>query len=237
MIFYRHAAFEIVGHHHIYITQGQPHAVGLAHDADAPVDVGRQTVLRVVLQVLGQVGAGIEGLMADEHAVAERAPRQPCGRLQPAMTQEAALLVDDVGQSVEHGRQLGARQLVQVAPAGYLLQRIRGRKGVARVHIDDIVAHDLRQAFVHRVVDALVRLRLDDDLMSGVRLVRLLLVSLHDLERLVSRRPVDDEMLHVLIGLAEHAVEGPLDDGRGVISDGDNRESRHSLKCLVASAC
>ena len=174
--------------------------------------------------------------MADEHAVAERAPVQTGGRLQTAMAQEAALLIDDVGQSVEHGRQLGARQLVQMASAGYLLQRIGRGEGVARVHIDDIVAHDLRQALVHRVVDALVGLRLDDDLMSAARLVGLLLVGLDDLDRLVGRRPVDDEVLHVLVGLTEHAVEGPADDGRGVISDGDNRESRHSLKCLVARA-
>ena len=72
----------IVGYDHLGITEWQAHTLGFAHDADAPIDVGRVTVAGVVLCVLGNVGTGIEGLMAYQHTVTERFPREFCGGLQ-----------------------------------------------------------------------------------------------------------------------------------------------------------
>ena len=168
--------------------------------------------------------------MADEHALAERAPCEPLGRLKAARTQETALAVDDVGIAVEHAGQLVSRQLAQQASAYHFLQGVVLGKRVARVHIDDIVARSLRQSLVHRVVDALVGLRGDDDVvLVAFRTVRLPLVCLGHCQRPVGRSPVDNQVLHLLVGLTQHAVERPLQHSLGVISDGDNRETYHSL--------
>ena len=61
----------IVGYYHADVQQGQSQTVGFAHDANAPVDIGRVLVLRVILYVLGNVDSCIESLMANEHAVSE----------------------------------------------------------------------------------------------------------------------------------------------------------------------
>ena len=65
------ALLGVAGHRPPDVRQWQLHAVGLAHDAYAPVNVGRETVAQVVLGVLCNVGACIECLVAHEHAVAE----------------------------------------------------------------------------------------------------------------------------------------------------------------------
>ena len=65
------ALLQVVGHHHAGIAEGQRQAVGLLHHAYAPVDICGIAVAGVVLQVLGNVGTGVEGLMAYEHALAK----------------------------------------------------------------------------------------------------------------------------------------------------------------------
>ena len=70
------AFFGIVGHHHLCIAEWQSHTFGFAHDADTPVDICRETVAGVVLRVLGNICTGIEGLMAYQHTVSERFPRE-----------------------------------------------------------------------------------------------------------------------------------------------------------------
>lgn len=61
--------------------------------------------------------------------------------------------------------------------------------------------------------------------MSVVSLVRLLLVLFGHGYRLVFRRSVHDDVLHSLVGLARHAVEGALQHGGCVVGDGDNGEN------------
>ena len=76
-----HALLQIVGY-----GEGKMHeVVCLLHDADAPVEVGRETECGVVLGA--EVAPGIEGLVADEHSLLETFPGQPFGRGETARTQ------------------------------------------------------------------------------------------------------------------------------------------------------
>ena len=59
--------------------QGELPPVGLFHHTDAPVYVCRMVVAEVVSIHLGDVGTCIERLMAHQHAVTERAPRELFG--------------------------------------------------------------------------------------------------------------------------------------------------------------
>ena len=61
------------------------------------------------------------------------------------------------------------------------------------------------------------------------RTVRLPLVCLGHCQRTVGRSAVDNQVLHLFVGLMQHAVERPLQHCLGVIGDGDNRETYHSL--------
>lgn len=54
-----------VGENGVRVDQGQLLSLGLLHDADAPVDIRRMTVLQVVLDGTGNIQPGIEGLVAD----------------------------------------------------------------------------------------------------------------------------------------------------------------------------
>jgi hypothetical protein len=87
----------------------------------------------------------------------------------------------------------------------YRLDGIRGIKRVACVEEHDVVACSLLESFVHGIVESVVGLRLYDDLMTTSGLV---LLSYP--QGIVLRSPINDEMLDVGIGLAEHAVEGSL---------------------------
>ena len=81
-------AFEVVHDNHADILDA---LAGILHHADAPIDVGTIAIAEVVEVALGQVGTGIEGLMADQHAMSERTPRQSLTRgLQTAMAQESS---------------------------------------------------------------------------------------------------------------------------------------------------
>ena len=73
--------------------------------------------------------------MADEHALAERLPREMLGRLQPARKEESALVVGNVGIAVDDGR-VG----VAVGIGGHGLQRLCVVEAVAGIHEHHIVA-------------------------------------------------------------------------------------------------
>ena len=93
----------VVDYHHVEIQKGDVLLGGCLHDADAPVDIGRITELLVVGCGDGEVGAGIEGLMTDEHAVAERLPSEVLGGRETTGMKEMTGSVDDVRVAVEHG--------------------------------------------------------------------------------------------------------------------------------------
>ena len=159
--------------------------------------------------------------MAHQHAVTERAPRELLGRLQPAWMQEASLAVYNIGVAIEHAGTLGGRIFVKVALVDHLFQRVGLGKEVAGIEEYHIFAGGLRQPLVHGVVDAVVGFRLDDDFVAVVRRVAPLLVLLGQGHCPVGGRPVDYQVLHVLVCLVEHAVEGALHDLFGIVGDGD----------------
>ena len=71
----------IVRHHHLQVQQRHVLLGGSLHHTDAPVDIGRIAVLHIVGCGDSEVGAGIEGLMADEHALAEGFPCEILGTI------------------------------------------------------------------------------------------------------------------------------------------------------------
>ena len=70
------ALFGVIGHHHLQVEQAHFFFGGRLHHTDTSVDIGRIAVALIVGCGDGEVGAGIEGLMADEHALAEGLPRE-----------------------------------------------------------------------------------------------------------------------------------------------------------------
>ena len=89
----------VFDHHCMEIQKGDI----LLGDADAPVDIGRIAVLLVVWRGDGEVGACIEGLMADEHTVAEGLPREVLRGRETTGMEEMAVFIDDVRVAVKHG--------------------------------------------------------------------------------------------------------------------------------------
>lgn len=69
-----HAAIEVVGNHFRQAQELQMLALSTLHDAYAPVDVGRKAVAQVVRLGTCYVCAGVERLVAHQHAVTKRAP-------------------------------------------------------------------------------------------------------------------------------------------------------------------
>ena len=114
MVLVGHASVEIVDHHLRQTQQCQMLAFGSLHDAYAPVDIGREAVAQVVRFGLGEVGTCIESLMAHEHAMTERTPREVFGRNEATGMQQPALIVNYIGVAIEHGGQLAVRTVVDV---------------------------------------------------------------------------------------------------------------------------
>ena len=98
------AFFGIVGNDHVEVVEGNVFLGGGFHDADAPVDVGRVAVTKVVGCGNGKVCTGVEGLMTNEHAVTERFPGKVFGGSETTVMQETAFTIDDVGIAVKNGR-------------------------------------------------------------------------------------------------------------------------------------
>ncbi len=182
----------------------------LLHHADAPVEVGGETVAEVVGD--GMVAAGEERLVADEHPLAEAAPRKVFGRFEAAHPQEMPFAVDDGGASVDDVGQFGQpRKAVDDELEGIVFVQL-----VARIEEAHIVARGEADAFVHRIVQPAVGFA-----HYGVDAVA---VAVDDAHRLVGRRAVDDDVFDVLIRLGDDALYGVFDDGSGVVGDGDDGE-------------
>ena len=91
----------VVGNNHMEVVEGNVFFGGGLHDADAPIDIGRVTIAKVVRRGYGKVGTGVEGLMTDEHAVTEGFPGEVLRGRETAMVKEPAFGIDDIGFAVE----------------------------------------------------------------------------------------------------------------------------------------
>ena len=60
MVLHRHTSIEIMGDDSAYIAQRQMASRCLLHDADAPVYIGRITIIEIKMDAFCQVGTGIE---------------------------------------------------------------------------------------------------------------------------------------------------------------------------------
>lgn len=206
--------FCIVGNDHVEVLQGDILLGGGFHNADTPVYIGRVAVAQVVGRSNGEVSAGIESLMADEHALAEGLPREVLGRGQSTVTEKTALRVDDIRVAVEYGWSIG-HLLDDTADS------IWCRQEVASIEETDIVAIEGSQTFVHRIIDAMIWLRDYLNAMAVLSSIGAQDIVVDKLERTVCGGPVDDEMHDVGVVLLEHAVEGSLQHGGGIIGDSD----------------
>ena len=96
----------VVGYNHVEVVKGNVFLGGGLHDADAPIDIGRVTIAKVVRRGYGKVGTGVEGLMTDEHAVTEGFPGEVLRGRETAMMKEPAFGIDDIGFAVEDSGEL-----------------------------------------------------------------------------------------------------------------------------------
>ena len=88
-----HSLAQIVGHDGVGIEQRQPLMLSFAHDANTPIEVGRESVLKVVVEMTSQVCAGKESLVTHEHAVAERTPTETFGGRQTTRTKKMTFVI------------------------------------------------------------------------------------------------------------------------------------------------
>ena len=183
-------------------------ALSTLHDAYAPVDVGREAVAQVVRLGTGYVCAGVERLVAHQHAVTKRTPVEFVGRSKSAWMQHNPLFVDDVRVAVEHGRQFSVRSFVDIIR--YLLKRIVIGQRVAGVEEHHVVARSQTQSLVHGVVQSAVGLRDDAHVVFGLLLQATLSVSLRHLHGVVLRRTVYYQVFYLPPRLVEYAVERRL---------------------------
>ena len=102
MMFYAHAAIQIVDHNGMDGTQNEAFLLGHFHHTDAPIYVGREAKLQAIGGALCKVCAGIKGLMAHQHAPFEVAPRQILGWHETAVTQEMLRVVHNIGVAIEY---------------------------------------------------------------------------------------------------------------------------------------
>lgn len=201
-----HAFVEVVDEREARVMQ---HGA-LLHHADTPVEVSGEAVAEVVGH--GTVAAGEESLVADEHPLAEAAPRKVFGRFEAAHPQEVALAVDDGGTPVNDIGQSGqSRKAVDDELEGVVFVQL-----VAGIEETHVVARGEADALVHRVVQPAVGLA-----HYGVDV---LAVAADDFHRAVSRGSVDDDVFDVLVRLGDDALQGVFDDGGGVVGHRDDGE-------------
>ena len=211
-------------HHPLYPSQRSFPALCLAHHANAPVDIGRVAVTRVVRYLAGNIAACIEGLVAHQHPFAERPPSEMVGWREPPVAEETPLGVHHIGIAIEHGRPCSV-----IAQCGvhHLLDGVGSGQQVAGIEEAHIIACDEPQALVHGVVEPFVGLRLGHHHMTAAVLRCQPSVIVYYPHGIIGRRPVDDDVLDGPILLDEHTVEGWLEHLRGIVGDGDDRNGDH----------
>ena len=98
-----HAPVEVVGQDAVHVLERQVAPLSLFHHPYAPIHVSGIAVVGVVIHGTNYFGEGVETLVANQHALAEGAPRELFGRTQPTMANEVPVLVNDVGVTIKYG--------------------------------------------------------------------------------------------------------------------------------------
>ena len=221
VMFYAHAAIQIVDHNSMDGTQNEAFLLGHFHHTDAPIHVGREAKLQAIRRALCKVCAGIKGLMAHQHAPFEVAPRQVFGRHEAAMAQKMPRVVHNIGVAIEHTGQ----HFALANSTGHLLKGVGLGKGVAGIEKQHIIARGALQSFVHRVIEPFVGLRAVNRAVKCFGLRALCSdIRLDERGGLVARCTIYEHMFYMRIGLLRHTFEGALNFFFGLKRAGDNRK-------------
>lgn len=175
------------------------------YDLDAPVVVCRVAIAQVVER--GELASWYESLVADEHTIGKGALRQLMGRAQPTRME---VLVSTVYNHCVAIEEVG---LVRLKSSADGADRVRRAERIACIEIPDVDAGSMAQPFIHRIVEPMVRLGVDD----STRVERL-----DERERLVLGSSIDDEVLKALVALLGKAAQGGCYGCLRIVADGDD---------------
>ena len=208
--------FMVAGSHPFVqiINESKPgvvQALGFFHNTDAPVKVGRETVLQVVGMLYSQFPTGKEGLMTDQHALLETLPIQFFGSRKSAHVKEMAFFIDDGCLSINHIRKFRMLECMHDS-----LQSLVVVELIAGIQEAEIVAGGQTDTLVHGIVQAFVGFA--DYLADPVA------VFLHDFQRIVFRISVYDDILHIPVGLENHALDGIFQYLACMVGNGNDGE-------------
>lgn len=152
MILHTHTAVEIIGDDGIDISQWQMPGSSLFHNADAPVYIGRITVIEIVGYQLGNVGAGVKRLMAHQHAPTKGTPREPLRRSKAAMAHKATIHIDNIRIAIEHGR----KRFALTYTSAHHLQCVGRGERVAGIEKNEVVARRPVYSLVHGIIKPMI---------------------------------------------------------------------------------
>ena len=159
------------------------------HDADAPIKVGREAVLHIV--GYGQTSFSEESLMTNKHPLLETLPCQHFGCGEAAHTEEMPLFINQSRFTINYVRQFTNSQGMY-----HLLQSVIFVETVSGIEETEIVAGCQVDAFVHGIVQSLVRFA--DDLRNAVT------IPFGNGEGSVFGSTVYNDVLYVVVGLGDH---------------------------------
>ena len=145
VIFGGHAALQKVGEDGVGIGVGQRKASTLLQDADTPIIICRKTIVKIIWRTLSYVCTSVKGLMANEHPVGKRLPREIFWRRQMTGAKESAGIVYNVGMAIHHGGQqasplCGRCSMLRMGVRNVGI-RLRRRKGGKRAGRRQFLAH------------------------------------------------------------------------------------------------
>lgn len=193
------------------------------HDADTPIHICRKAIVKIIMDLAGDIRAGIKRLMTDEHSPLERAPVQLLGRRKTAMAQEPSLVVHDIGISIKH-----ARQVLALAYASlHILQGIVRRKHVSRIQKHEIVARGTVDALVHGVIESLVGFRIHHDFVGILSSLCPVLVCPNHCQGLVLRNTIYDQVLDVAVSLLIDTIQRTLQHTLSIVGTSYDGKLNH----------
>ena len=174
-------------------------------DLDAPVVVCRVEVAQIVER--SKRTSWYEGLVADEHAIGKGALCQLMWRAQPTRMEVLVSAVYNHRIAIEEVR------LVRLKSSTDGADRVRCAERISRIEIPDVGAVSLAQPFIHRIVEPMVGLGVDD----STRVKRL-----DERERFVLGSSVYDEVLEALVTLLGKATQRGRNGCLRIVADGDD---------------
>ena len=98
---------------------------------------------------------------------------------------------------------------------------------VAGVEEENVVAGGLKECFVHRIVEPLVRFGAKHEGAAVFDAFIKRKVLLYQLRGVVFRSAVDYKVLDVRIILSDHALQGAAQRGGGVVTNGGDGKTNH----------